>query len=175
MNLDANCIILGLGVRTVKLAQLLLMIGIAFSAAAEESTFRTVQLPSAKGSLTNASLTFNNEDKQVEVRVSDGRVLTVLYGQIDKISYEFTKKHRLKQGVGIAMLSPGTGAIIALTKSKNHWLEFDFHDQATPKALIVKLDKKDYQKVCDAAKAHTGKDVEMLGKTTTQTIKAKVN
>jgi hypothetical protein len=159
----------------MKLAPLLLLIGIAFSSAAEESTFRTVQFPSAKGSLASASLTFNDADKQVEVRVSDGRAFTVPYGQIGKISYEYTKKHRLKQGVGIAMLSPGTGAIVALTKSKNHWLEFDFNDQNTPKVLIVKLDKKDYQKVCDAAKAHTGKDVEVLGKTTTQSLKAKLN
>jgi len=159
----------------MKLTQLLLLIGLTVCAAAEETTFRTVQFPSAKGSLANASLVFNDQDKQVEVKVSDGRGFTVLYGQIDKISYEYTKKHRLKQGVGIGMLSPGTGAIIALTKSKNHWLEFDFHDQNIPKVLIVKLDKKDYQKVCDAAKAHTGKEVDMLGKTTAQSIKAKVN
>lgn len=154
---------------------LLLLIGLAVSAAAEESTFRTVQFPSAKGSLANASLVFNDLDKQVELKVSDGRAFMVPYGQIDKISYEFTKKHRLKQGVGIGMISPATGAIIALTKSKNHWLEFDFHDQNTAKVLIVKLDKNDYHKVCDAAKAHTGKEVDSLGKTTSQSIKAKIN
>lgn len=159
----------------MKLTQLLLLIGLAVYAAADDSTFRTVQFPSAKGSLTNASLIFNDVDKQVEVKVSDGRAFTVPYGQIDKISYEFTKKHRLKQGVGIGMISPATGAIIALTKSKNHWLEFDFHDQSSPKVLIVKLDKNDYHKVCDATRAHTGKEVDTLGKTTAQSIKAKVN
>jgi hypothetical protein len=153
---------------------LLVLFFLATGALADEATFRDVQFPSAMGSLTRASLAFNDKDKQVIVRVSDGRLFTVRYDQIDKISYEYTKKHRMKQGVAIAMLSPGTGAIIAFTKSRNHWLEFDFRDQGKASALILKLDKKDYHQVCDAATAHTGKKLEMLGKTDTKSIKAKI-
>src|SRR5205823_3779642 len=130
--------------------------------------------PSSKGQLTNATLRFSDQDKLVEARVSDGRVVTVMYSQIDTISYEYTKKHRLKQAVALGMLSPGTGIIVALTKSKNHWLEIDFHDQNAPGALVLKLNKHDYKKVCDAAKAHTGKDVALLGKTNTQSLKGKI-
>ena len=85
-----------------------------------------------------------------------------------------TKKHRLKQGLALGMLSPGTGIIVAFTKSKNHWLEIDFYDQDKPRALVLKLDKRNYQKVCDAAKAHTGKDVAMIGKTDAKAIKGKL-
>lgn len=153
---------------------LLAVLFLAAGALADEVTFHDVQLPSAAGSLTNASLAFNDKDKQVIVRVSDGRLLTVGYDQIDKISYEYTKKHRMKSGAAIAMLSPGTGAIIAFTKSRNHWLEFDFRDQGKASALILKLNKKDYHQVCDAAGAHIGKKLEMLGKTDTKSIKAKI-
>lgn len=158
----------------MKSAYLLLVLLLTSLAVAEETTFRDVQFPTAKGSLNNASLAFNDQDKQVEVRVSDGQSFTLPYAQIDKVSYEYTKKHRIKQGVGIGLLSPGTGMIVALTRSKNHWLEFDFHEQNTPKVLFVKLDKKDYKQVCDAAKTHTGKEVEIAGRTSTKTIKAKL-
>jgi hypothetical protein len=153
---------------------LLAVLFLAAGASADEATFRDIQFPSATGSLTSASLAFNDKDKQVIVRVSDGRLFTVGYDQIEKISYEYTKKHRMAQGAGIAMLSPATGAIIAFTKSRNHWLEFDFRDQGKASALILKLNKKDYHQVCEAARAHTGKKLEMLGKTDSKSIKAKI-
>lgn len=71
------------------------------------------------------------------------------------------------------MLSPGTGIIVAFTKSKNHWLEIDFHDRNAPGALVLKLNKRDYKRVCEATKAHTGKEVLIAGKTDTASIKQK--
>jgi hypothetical protein len=67
----------------------------------------------------------------------------------------------------LGLLSPGTGIIVALTKSKGHWLDIDFHEQDVAKTVVLRLEKRDYQKVCDAAKAHTGKEVALLGRTTT--------
>jgi len=157
-----------------RLACLVSIFLLCVAVSAEEAVFRDVQFPSSKGQLTNATLKFSDESKLVEARLSDGRVVTVMYSQIDTISYEYTKKHRLKQGLALGMLSPGTGIIVAFTKSKNHWLEIDFHDQNAPSALVLKLDKRDYKKVCDAAKAHTGKDVVVVGKTDTKSLKAKI-
>ncbi len=75
----------------------------------------------------------------------------------------------------LGLFSPwGVGAVVGLTKSKKHWLEIDFHDQDKPRALVLNLDRRDYQKVCDAAKAHTGKDVALVGKTDTKSIKGKL-
>src|SRR5262249_48757579 len=146
----------------------------SLTAAGEDVVIRDVQVPSAKEELTNASLTFSDSENKVQVRITDGRFEALPYSQIDTISYEYTKKHRLKQGVGIGMLSPATGIIIAFTKSKNHWMEIDFHDKDATRAFVLKLDKHDYQKVCDAAKAHTGKEVAQLGKTDAKAIKAKI-
>jgi hypothetical protein len=149
---------------------MILLVGLA---AAEEDTFRHVQIPSPQGELKNGSLTFSDINQQLIVRISDGRLLTVPYGQIDKIYYEYTKKHRFKQGASIAMLSPGTGIIVAFTKSKTHWLEINFHDKNALGALVLKLDKRDYKRVCDATKTHTGKEVLIAGKTDTTSIKQK--
>ncbi len=142
--------------------------------AADETAFRDVKLASATGTLTNATVTFSDDTKAVVVRVADGRLLTISYNQIDKLSYEYTKKHRIKQGVALGLLSPGTGIIVAFTKSKNHWLDIDFHEEKALNTLVLKLDKRDYQKVCDAAKVRTGKEVAMLGKTSTKSITGKI-
>lgn len=140
---------------------------------AEEALFK-VQFPAVDGSLTEANLSFEDANKQVVVRVSDGRMFAVPYQQIDNMSYEYTRKHRIKNGVEVALLSPGTGAIIALTKSRNHWLEINFRKQDVPGVLIVKLDKRNYRQVCQIAKLHTGKEVALLGQTTAQSIKGKL-
>ncbi len=59
--------------------------------------------------------------------------------------------------------SLGAGAIVMLTKSKSHWLYIDFHEQNVPKSVVLRMDKNEYQKIIDAVKTHTGKEVEFLG------------
>jgi hypothetical protein len=152
---------------------LVLMFALIGRSIAEETAFRDVKLASAKGTLTKASLTFSDQSKAVIVQSADGQVVTIPYNQIDNFSYEYTKKHRIEQGVALGLLSPGAGIIVALTRSKGHWLDIDFHEQNVPKTVVLRLDKRDYQKVCDAAKAHTGKEVAILGRTTTRLIKAR--
>ena len=157
-----------------QISLLLLLFWFTTLVAGQEISFKDIQFPAADGSLTKAKLTFDDVGKQVMVRVSDGRVFNVAYRQIDKIGYEYSKKHRIKNGAEVAVLSPGTGAILAFTKSRNHWLEIDFHDQNSSKVLILKLSKHDYQQVCEAAKSHSGQEVKQIGETTAQAIKDKL-
>jgi hypothetical protein len=50
-----------------------------------------------------------------------------------------------------------------MTKSKSHWLYIDFHEQNVPKSLILRMDKSEYQKIFEAVKTHTGKEVQFIG------------
>jgi hypothetical protein len=63
----------------------------------------------------------------------------------------------------VMVASLGAGAIVMLTKSKSHWLYIDFHEQSTPKTVVLRMDKKEYKNIFDAVKTHTGKEVEFLG------------
>ena len=137
-----------------------------------ETVFKDVQLAGAKGTLTDATLRFDEASKTAVIRAADGQIFTIPYAQIDKVSYEFTKQHRFKQGAGVGLLSPGTGIIVAFTKSKNHWLEIDFHEHDAPAVVVLRLQKRDYQKICEAAKSNTGHDVVVVGQTTAKAIKA---
>lgn len=130
---------------------------------AEETAFRGVKLADAKGKQSDASLIFSDEHKNVAVRVADRDFVTIPYDQIDKFSYEYTKKHRVTQGAIVMLASVGAGAIVMLTKSKSHWLYIDFREQNAPKTVVLRMDKNEYHKIFDAVKSHTGKEVEFLG------------
>jgi len=138
----------------------ILVLGIA--SFADETAFN-VKLPDAKGKQVDARLLFNDENKNVAVRVADHEFVAVPYEQLDKFSYEYTKKHRITQGAIVMVASLGAGAIVMLTKSKSHWLYIDYHDQSVAKSVVLRMDKRDYKKIFEAVKAHTGKDVEILG------------
>src|SRR5229473_1197210 len=129
---------------------------------AEETAFK-VRLADPNGKQAEARLIFSDDNKNMAIHSADRDSVTVPYDQLDKFSYEYTKKHRITQGAVVMVASLGAGAIVMLTKSKSHWLYIDFHEQSVPKNLVLRMDKNEYQKIFDAVKAHTGKEVEFLG------------
>jgi hypothetical protein len=130
---------------------------------AEETAFSGVKLADAKGKQADARLIFSDSNKNLVVRVADRDFVTVPYDQLDKFSYEYTKKHRVTQGAIVMVASLGAGAIVMLTKSKSHWLYIDFHEQGAPNSMVLRMDKKEYKNIFEAVKTHTGKEVEFLG------------
>lgn len=129
---------------------------------AEETSFSRVEVPDSNGKQFKAVLTFSDEHKAVEVQPVKGPAVRIPYDQIDKFSYEFTKKHRVNEESVLAT-AVGVGAIMMLTTSKSHWLEIDYHEGELPKSFVLRMDKHEYIRILDAVKAHTGKDAEVLG------------
>src|SRR5205807_9346058 len=142
-----------------KIAVVFLLFATLNLSLAEETAFRGVKLADAKGKQSDASLIFSDNKKDLMVRVADRDFVTIPYDQLDKFSYEYTKKHRITQGAVVMIASVGAGAIVMLTKSKSHWLYIDFHDQNVPKSVVLRLDKHEYQIISEAVKMHTGKEV----------------
>jgi hypothetical protein len=150
--------------RMTRIVSVLLMAVVTANlTAAEETAFNGVKLADAKGRQADARLIFSDSAKNLVVRVADRDFVTVPYDQLDKFSYEYTKKHRITQGAVVMVASLGAGAIVMLTKSKSHWLYIDFHEQNVPKNIVLRMDKHEYQKIFEAVKTHTGKEVEFLG------------
>ena len=127
-----------------------------------DASFNDVKVTDAKGKQTDAHLIFSDSGNKLVVRVADHEFVAVPYDRLDKFSYEFTKKHRVTQGAIVMVASLGAGAIVMLTKSKNHWLYIDYREQDAPKSIVLRMDKNDYKNIIEAVKAHTGKDVEFL-------------
>lgn len=56
--------------------------------------------------------------------------------------------------------SLGAGAVVMLTKSKSHYLEVDYRENAVPSSLVLRLEKKEYKEVLRTARSQTGKEIE---------------
>ncbi len=146
-----------------RICRLFLFLAIAVGVcASEETSFRHIKVVDAKGRENKAVLMFSDNDKAVEVRPARGNAVSIPYAAIDKFSYEFTKRHRVNEGT-VFTAPIGIGAVAMLTKSRSHWLEIDYKDQDLTKAYVLRMDKKNYIRILDAIKAHTGKDAEILG------------
>jgi hypothetical protein len=144
------------------LLALLLTVISANVASAADVTFRRVKVPAPRGRQVNAELIFSDTDKAVEVHPAKGEPVSIPYAQIDKCSYEYTKRHRVN-GTTIATAPIGIGALVMLTKYKSHWLEIEYHDQEFPHTYVVRMAKRDYVHILDAVKTHVGIDAEILG------------
>lgn len=55
--------------------------------------------------------------------------------------------------------SLGAGAVVMLTKSKSHWLTFEYHEGNANKSLVLQMDKSDYKKILKVASAQTGREI----------------
>lgn len=155
------------------IALVLIALGLTRVTVAEDGAFGGIKLADVKGQQADARLIFSDTNRNLVVRVADRDFVAVSYDQLDKFSYEYTKKHRITQGAIVMAASLGAGAIVMLTKSKSHWLYIDFHEQGTPKNIVLRLDKGEYRKVLEAVKVHTGKEVEFLGEAKKKSKKEK--
>ena len=109
---------------------------------ADETSFNHVKVPSPKGKDVKAVLTFSDRDKAVEVHPAKGDPVTIPYEQIDKCAYEYS---------------------IGLMGETEHWLEIHYHDKSAPKVFILHMDGRNYLRILEALKTHTGIDAEVLG------------
>ena len=65
----------------------------------EETSFRHIKVPDAKGRQIHAVLTFSDHSKAVEVRPEKGSDVRIPYSSIEKFSYEFTERRRVRCSV----------------------------------------------------------------------------
>src|ERR1700733_8518158 len=95
-------------------ALLLVALIASATAFADDASFN-VKIADAKGTQSNAMLVLADSNKNVVIRVADQPLATIPYDQIDKFSYEYTKKHRITQGAIVMVASIGIGAIVMAT------------------------------------------------------------
>ena len=108
---------------------------------ASDVSFNRIKVPTPSGKRVKSVLTFSDTDQAIEVKpIKKGSPVTVPYAEISKCSYEFT-----------------------MEPTRNYWLEIHYTHDQIPKTLVLHLDRRNYLRVLDAVKAHTGKDAEVLG------------
>lgn len=110
-------------------------------ALASDVSFNRIKVPTPSGKRVKSVLIFSDSDQAIEVKpVKKGDPVKVPYSEISKCSYEF-----------------------AMQPTRNHWLEIHYTHNEIPETLVVHMDRRNYLRILDAIKTHTGKDAEVLG------------
>lgn len=138
----------------------LLLTGPAFGG--DVITFTRVKVADPKGSQTRAKLLLDDAEKKLVVQVSDRALVTVPYADLDRVSYQYSKRFRLTEGSLIALGFWPVGGVVMLTKSKSHWLYLEYHEGQIPKSIVLRMHKDEYKQILEAMKTHTGKDVVIV-------------
>ena len=123
------------------LAFFALLIAVNYAVAADVS-FNRVKVPTPSGKQVKSVLTFSDTDRAIEVRPVKGKIdpVNIPYAEISKCSYEITEM-----------------------PTRNHWLEIHYTHDQIPKTFVLHMDGRNYLRILDAIKSHTGQDAEVLG------------
>jgi len=84
-------------------------------------------------------------------------VATIPASAITEISYGQDVHRRVGAAIGLAVISFGIGGLMALTKSKKHYVGLTWADGDKKGGLAIQCDKNDYRGILAALEGVTGK------------------
>jgi hypothetical protein len=97
------------------------------------------------------------EANQVRL-VKDGTVLaTIPASTVTEISYGQDVHRRVGAAIGLAVVTFGLGALMALTKSKKHFVGITWADGDRKGGFVMQCDKSDYRGILLGLEGVTGK------------------
>jgi hypothetical protein len=97
------------------------------------------------------------EGKQIEFFKGNDQVLVIPSSSVTEISYGQDVHRRVGAAIGLAIVSFGVGALMALTKSKKHYVGLTWADGDTKGGLAIQCDKNDYRGILTGLEGVTGK------------------
>ena len=84
-------------------------------------------------------------------------VVTIPTSAVTEISYGQDVHRRVGAAIGLAVISLGIGALMALTKSKKHYVGLTWADGDKKGGLAIQCDKNEYRGILAALEGVTGK------------------
>jgi ApbE superfamily uncharacterized protein (UPF0280 family) len=84
-------------------------------------------------------------------------VLVIPASAVTEITYGQDVHRRVGAAIGLAVVSFGIGGLMALTKSKKHFVGLTWADGDKKGGLAIQCDKNDYRGVLTALEGVTGK------------------
>jgi len=97
------------------------------------------------------------EEKQIRLVKDKAEVITIPASAITEISYGQDVHRRVGAAIGLAVVSLGIGALMALTKSKKHFVGLTWADGDKKGGLAMQCDKNDYRGILAGLEGVTGK------------------
>jgi hypothetical protein len=106
---------------------------------------------------TGASAQLIIDPADVRLHVGKGDVVMIPASAITEISYGQDVHRRVGAAIGLAVISFGIGALMALTKSKKHYVGITWANGDQKGGFAMQCDKNDYRGVLTALEGITGK------------------
>ena len=111
-------------------------------------------IPDAKA---GTDMKFIIDSGQVRLVRDKGEVITISASAITEISYGQDVHRRIGAAIGLAVISLGIGALMALTKSKKHFVGLTWADGDKKGGFAMQCDKNDYRGLLAGLEGVTGK------------------
>ena len=113
------------------------------------------------GSITNekagTGMRLLIESNQIRLIKDKTEVVTIPASSVTEISYGQDVHRRVGAAIGLAVVSLGIGALMALTKSKKHYIGLTWADGDKKGGFAMQCDKNDYRGVLAALEGVSGK------------------
>ncbi len=94
---------------------------------------------------------------QIRLVKDQANVVTIPASAVTEISYGQDVHRRVGAAIGLAVVSLGIGALMALTKSKKHYVGLTWADGDKKGGFAMQCDKNDYRGVLAGLEGVTGK------------------
>jgi hypothetical protein len=94
---------------------------------------------------------------QIRIVKDNADVLTLPASAVTEISYGQDVHRRVGAAIGLAVISFGVGALMALTKSKKHFIGLTWNDAGKKGGAAFQADKNDCRGVLAGLEGITGK------------------
>jgi hypothetical protein len=94
---------------------------------------------------------------QIRLVKDKGEVVTIPASSVTEISYGQDVHRRVGAAIGLAVVSFGIGALMALTKSKKHYVGLTWADGDKKGGFAMQCDKGDYRGILAGLEGITGK------------------
>ena len=104
---------------------------------------------------TDAKLYFDSS--QIRLVKDKKDVIVIPVSAVTEISYGQDVHRRVGAAIGLALVSFGIGALMALTKSKKHFIGLTWADGDQKGGFAMQCDKNDYRGVLAGLEGVTGK------------------
>lgn len=97
------------------------------------------------------------EGSNIRLMDKKDQVALIPAAAVTEISYGQDVHRRVGAAIGVAVVSLGIGALLALTKSKKHFVGLTWDDQGKKGGLAFQADKNDYRGLLAGLEGITGK------------------
>ena len=97
------------------------------------------------------------ESNQIRLIKDKTEVVTIPASSVTEISYGQDGHRRVGAAIGLAVISLGIGGLMALTKSKKHFVGLTWADGDKKGGFAMQCDKNDYRGVLAGLEGVTGK------------------